>query len=912
MTHARKIVCHFINHTHWDREWFATFLYTREWLPQLIQEVGALVQKHPDYIFLLDGQTLVLDDLRVVDTEAYKLAEKLIGSGNLLVGPYYAQLDWKLPGGESLLRNMEVGTGEARALGVEAWSGWLVDAFGHISQSPQIHRLFGIDHVFIWRGVNTLSPFISWSGADGSFLTAVNLFAGGYRNLYGVTKETASARRRLEKEVQKLLPYYPHGHIPLFDGYDLDQHPEDPELFYREQGAVGAEMTFLTSSPARYFQSVKEHLSGLPAVNGELLSGKLAATFTGTLSARTYLKILNRDVESLWYRYVEPLLALAGVAVDGDALRFEKELLQNQVHDCICGVSIDQVHERMEYSYQRLIAWGKEELVESLARIGSALAPGVYAFCPSGYQTHAYIVQGLQVLSVDGAGVGIYPAVVVDEVEQLDVPLTEDYEWSNRYCQVVLTRTGRVKMNGMTLGTVVLWRERGDAYSDEPFGRPVVLQAEAPPILVERSAFHRVFAYSVFYTTDDFWVKLAIRITFDLSELIKWDIEVESTGSNFSVDIHFATHTQTRRVFAGMPFDIVERKVHDTDLLPKELREPLKSILQGQREIHTVHSYPFHDYVGIADGSNSLAVFAQGLRAYRADIHGTIGVLLRRSVPWLMNPEELNDRIGDAGPKFYVPGAACQRKVVHRLAFASLPVAPEAPLFQAINDSFQHPPLLFAVSSSTGRKRSLPWFSHSLPITQLRRCSTGYSMRTFNPARTHTTLYRPLRKLTADYQVAGKVRIVEPKKIVLLEPPTSEFVFDAKTSATVEVLNFSFSRVGRDETRSDERYIQKLYELEKDLAGRLEAIEGRLNIESASPTVLKHHYFVVARELCEARLSLALNRLRDRYFDRLSPEYLFEKDAEIERLTTELNELRSKRRMYDYIVGVFEQEEEGK
>ena len=45
-------------------------------------------------------------------------------------------------------------------------TGWMVDTFGHISQSPQIHRLFGIDSVFVWRGVPELEPYFNWFGAD--------------------------------------------------------------------------------------------------------------------------------------------------------------------------------------------------------------------------------------------------------------------------------------------------------------------------------------------------------------------------------------------------------------------------------------------------------------------------------------------------------------------------------------------------------------------------------------------------------------------------------------------------------------------------------------------------------------------------------------------------------------------------
>ena len=54
---------HIINHTHWDREWFLTSVYTSQWIPNLIDRLGKLVEKTPHYKFLLDGQTLGIEDL---------------------------------------------------------------------------------------------------------------------------------------------------------------------------------------------------------------------------------------------------------------------------------------------------------------------------------------------------------------------------------------------------------------------------------------------------------------------------------------------------------------------------------------------------------------------------------------------------------------------------------------------------------------------------------------------------------------------------------------------------------------------------------------------------------------------------------------------------------------------------------
>ena len=54
---------HIINHTHWDREWFLTSVYTSRWIPGLIDNLERLFAGNPDFRFLFDGQTLVIEDL---------------------------------------------------------------------------------------------------------------------------------------------------------------------------------------------------------------------------------------------------------------------------------------------------------------------------------------------------------------------------------------------------------------------------------------------------------------------------------------------------------------------------------------------------------------------------------------------------------------------------------------------------------------------------------------------------------------------------------------------------------------------------------------------------------------------------------------------------------------------------------
>ena len=45
---------HVINHTHWDREWFLTSVYTSRWVPGLMDKLAELAAANPNFRFLFD------------------------------------------------------------------------------------------------------------------------------------------------------------------------------------------------------------------------------------------------------------------------------------------------------------------------------------------------------------------------------------------------------------------------------------------------------------------------------------------------------------------------------------------------------------------------------------------------------------------------------------------------------------------------------------------------------------------------------------------------------------------------------------------------------------------------------------------------------------------------------------------
>ncbi|MBE9475038.1 MAG: hypothetical protein IMY85_09125, partial [Chloroflexi bacterium] len=77
---------HIINHTHWDREWFLTSIYTSQWIPDLIDRLEQLVAQNPNFKYLLDGQTLVIEDLLNLAPEYQEKVDRLVRDGHLIIG----------------------------------------------------------------------------------------------------------------------------------------------------------------------------------------------------------------------------------------------------------------------------------------------------------------------------------------------------------------------------------------------------------------------------------------------------------------------------------------------------------------------------------------------------------------------------------------------------------------------------------------------------------------------------------------------------------------------------------------------------------------------------------------------------------------------------------------------------------
>ncbi|MFL5626015.1 MAG: alpha-mannosidase, partial [Ktedonobacteraceae bacterium] len=175
-----------VPHTHWDREWYQTFQQFRIRLVRTIDKLLDILDRDDKFRhFMLDGQTIVLDDYLEVRPEQEERLKKYTQTGRIQVGPWYLQPDEFLVSGEALIRNLQIGLQRAAEFATPMRIGYVPDCFGHIAQLPQILRGFGIDNAVFWRGVGSdahKSEFY-WAAPDGTRVLVIHLAAPvGYSN----------------------------------------------------------------------------------------------------------------------------------------------------------------------------------------------------------------------------------------------------------------------------------------------------------------------------------------------------------------------------------------------------------------------------------------------------------------------------------------------------------------------------------------------------------------------------------------------------------------------------------------------------------------------------------------------------------------------------------------------------------
>ena len=379
-TQPRGIV---IGHTHWDREWYLPFEGFRARLVAMMDGLVAILERDPAFhCFVLDGQSIMVEDYLTVRPEAAGRVRRLIQDARLKIGPWYTAVDTFLPDPESLVRNLQLGRWQAQEFGAAPMPvGHLPDTFGFIGQLPQILHHFGIQDAFAWRGLHPENAAAAcwWDAPDGSRVLVLRPPEGYCEGALGVVDP--------DRFLVEALP----GIIAR-----QDQEPYDDRLFVIgcDHFPASARLPWLAEQIAQRVQhpveigsledmAVRVRASGarLPVIQGEQRDPCLAVCPASVCGTRVPLKQANYRVESLLLGLAEPLQALAALAggeADRAHLRWAWRLLaQNHPHDSIPGCSTDIVHREMDTRFERARMVAVDAAQRGARRLATALDPAV-------------------------------------------------------------------------------------------------------------------------------------------------------------------------------------------------------------------------------------------------------------------------------------------------------------------------------------------------------------------------------------------------------------------------------------------------------------------------------------------------------------------------------------------------------
>src|SRR5258706_3836653 len=281
------LIFHLIPHTHWDREWYLPRAALQDRLVAVTDDLIERLQANPAYrSFLLDGQTVLVEDYLRARPDREGDVRALVKTGRLQVGPWYVLADEQIPSGEGLVRNLLLGAADAERLGGRLDVLYSPDAFGHPPAWPTLAREFGIRYGVVWRGfwgeVGQERDLYRWRGLDEKDILLWHLPPAGYEIGAALPADAGRLFAASAPVRAALVQRATAKHIPVFIGADHHAaHPDVPRL--RDLLAeLDPQSAFRVSRLDEFFQAAADGVKPAPLAGG----GRGALRSPGALPGR--------------------------------------------------------------------------------------------------------------------------------------------------------------------------------------------------------------------------------------------------------------------------------------------------------------------------------------------------------------------------------------------------------------------------------------------------------------------------------------------------------------------------------------------------------------------------------------------------------------------------------------------------
>lgn len=404
-----------VGHTHWDREWRYPIYKNRALLLEFMDWLLEILEEDKTYSgFLMDGQTVCLQDYLEIRPENRYRIEKQVKAGRLWIGPWYTLPDLFPVAGECLLRNLLKGIRYAEEFGGHNPVAYHTFGWGQTAQFPQIYTSLGIKYAVAAKKVSEeRAPHCEfiWTAPDGSTILTSRLghftrqngyfylhFPVRLNNHYDANNyawkwgETGLAYHRANAEEAR-TDYFRVDHEQgyfeenvklaaqrtwdnmentlvkdwrlLMCGCDFSTpNPFLPKMVKDCNKAI-PEIDFRMGSLEDYFKGLEERInrSQVPVVLGELRDGEPSGASANALSTRIHIKQLNKKAENVIIRRTEPLAAslfmLGGSYPERFIAKGWEYLLKAHAHDSINGVTQDKTVDDNLYRLNQALEIGE-------------------------------------------------------------------------------------------------------------------------------------------------------------------------------------------------------------------------------------------------------------------------------------------------------------------------------------------------------------------------------------------------------------------------------------------------------------------------------------------------------------------------------------------------------------------------
>jgi len=345
-------------HTHWDREWYFTIEESRSLLMHDLEEILTQLETHPEFgYFVLDGQSIVVEDYLKTRPQDEGRIRALSEAGRLKLGPWLTQTDSQVVAAESMVRNLVYGIQIAERVGPAMRMGYIPDSFGQTASLPTLLNGFGMDSAIFWRGkterhakdVNFL-----WRAPDGSQVNATNI-AQGYQVAKYLESDPVALQARMTKILTKLNGDSASQNVLLPAGHDQMPIQKNLPAVLAKLEEMNPGDAFHISTIEDYFADTFADPTGLETYEGEFTEGKYMRVHRSIYSTRMDIKMLNASAEAELTQMLEPLLSVAShLGFDYSPYLVAeawKTILQCHAHDSIGCCNSDRVNADIKHRF---------------------------------------------------------------------------------------------------------------------------------------------------------------------------------------------------------------------------------------------------------------------------------------------------------------------------------------------------------------------------------------------------------------------------------------------------------------------------------------------------------------------------------------------------------------------------------